>query len=535
MIDFALVEREATTHPSISSTSTTSKLDDELDIVLGTAELVPVRRAPKPITLKKRTPQPIPAKSLDREGLSSGEAVEVSEPVPRRVEKVRWLLGSDASGSDSGSEYSDDEEEEEDEHAEKVEVDFEELEKDMRVAEKHMRFLHSEWVAGRLFPLSTSPSDSSDSEEEGYGSEDDRVSQYEEAAEIFDLSVDGERFRNVFVEEREICEEGMRELEELVFGAEVEGDLEVGREDTSEEIERAVRDEESVFGSLCFGVSPRGTLLSLAPADEVENSHFSDDDDEEAGTESEQEEIYNTVGEQWPVLFREWAVFPMDKKASLSSDYSSSSRPGSPVLHNGEALLYSPIGNPWHAGENMLSVSDIEAAVAEQQFVEAAIDFFAGFDVEALVDDVETPGYELENSTEFKGNPERFKLEPHEPQMDCECHWCRKYFDPTLDDFKKHDPNKWCHCMNCRIFREEEKIKQQEVEEEKARIKQDKIWKARMAKLDAEIRDAEDEEESRKLDLMDFLYVQNEGHDLEPKKRSGLVDWLKGKLRKPSE
>ncbi len=105
----------------------------------------------------------------------------------------------------------------------------------------------------------------------------------------------------------------------------------------------------------------------------------------------------------------------------------------------------------------MLSISNIEDIAAEQLFVDAAIEFFAELDVEALVADLETTGYQLEYSTEFKGNPKYFKLEPHEPKMGCGCYWCQRYFDLTLDDLKKHDPNKWSYCMNCRIFCENEK------------------------------------------------------------------------------
>jgi hypothetical protein len=273
-------------------------------------------------------------------------------------------------------------------------------------------------------------------------------------------------------------------------------------------------------------VSPKNSLAQTPSEEGVHNIHFSVSD---VGCvqEDPEEEIHGQVGEQWPVLFREWAAWPKDRRMSLS-DYSSPSKPGSPILRHGEALLYSPIGNPWHAGEV------IEEVVAEREFVLAAIDFFAGLEVETLVADSQISGYVIEDSVELKGTPDFHRLDPHKPKKNCGCYWCERHHCPSLDDFAKHDPNEWCHCRNCENFCNEKKRKKKEADEKQARIEQDEMWRAWMAKLNAEVRDAKLGDERREIGLM-YLHEEVEGDSFKPKARRGLSEWVRKILRRANE
>jgi hypothetical protein len=389
-----------------------------------------------------------------------------------------------------------------------------------------------EWRAGRA--ADDSPDSMSISDDKEYESEDDRPRWNPDAAEIFDLSLDGRHFRNPFMEDREDRWREMSEEEAVLQGIDdvlallglvaVPGGSQLAR---MGEIQRAVEDESTL-----------GSMGEISEDDQLDchTNHFTCDGSEYE-TDSVQEEIKNLFGEQYAVLSREWTVWPEDtRRASRTSDYSSPSRPGSPILHNNEVLLYSPIENPWHANEKMFSVTDIEWLCFEKRFIDAAIEFFAGFEVEALVADFKIPGYRLEDTDAWKGVPNSYKLDPHVPNAICGCYWCRKYFEPSFDDLAdRHDPTDWCHCTNCKIFRAEEESKKSCAENERKRAEQEKIWRARFMILTAEVDDAKADEESALLDLMDFKGVPIDGDDFAPKKHDGLGDWVRNHLRSPGK
>jgi hypothetical protein len=149
--------------------------------------------------------------------------------------------------------------------------------------------------------------------------------------------------------------------------------------------------------------------------------------------------------------------------------------------------------------------------------LEAAIDFFSGFEVEALVASTQEPGYELAETDTGKGSPELFHLKPHKPKPSCGCEFCYRHFHPTLEILKAHDPSKWCHCSACRDFRDK-------------KAEQNAAWQATLDELAAEIDDAKAEEESRLRDLPDFKEEGNQ-EDVKPKKTHGVRDWVRSHLR----
>jgi hypothetical protein len=156
-----------------------------------------------------------------------------------------------------------------------------------------------------------------------------------------------------------------------------------------------------------------------------------------------------------------------------------------------------------------------------------AVAIFAGIDVDALVADAHSRGNELQNTDEAKGSLEYFNLAPHEPTMECGCQHCHKHYRPSREDLKSvHDPNEWCHCLDCRLFR-------RKAEEENAHAEQAAFWAAKFDELAAEVDGARAEEESRLLDLMDFKAGEGDADAFKPKKTHRLGDWVRRHLRSP--
>jgi hypothetical protein len=507
--DFSSIKSELEDDENLANEDPSSHFNDSLDIELGIAELVPILRAQAPRLITryehKRATLPIPARSGDRARASavpSSREGEIVMPVPRHVSsRAEWLR------KDVDVQVG--------EEDEKQKAEREVLEK--------MRWMHGEWIARRLVASPVSEED-----EVEYDEECEKVWRYRKAAKVFDLSEDGERFRNPFLEGRGGSEEdkAIEGLEDVLGLVASPGESKPESAPSKASIEKAV-DDESVLGE-SSRISPKYTQ---GPAeDDFDNPNFTSYFGSDTEVSEQDDEMESPVDEQWPILFREWAIRLVNTtRGSTASDYSSLSRLGSTALY-GEAKLYSLIGNPWHTGDRTVCVRDVEEFCIEQQFVDAAIEFFAGFEVEALVADSKTPGYEFEDNFQGKG-ASRYNYDPHEPDEHCGCYWCDKYYYPRVDDFGKHDPNKWCHCMHCKLFRDEEKRKQRRTEEKQERIEEQEMWKARFSRLSAEARDAEVEEESRLLDLMDFQVDQDDEDVFNHKKRTGLGDWLRSKLR----
>ena len=191
---------------------------------------------------------------------------------------------------------------------------------------------------------------------------------------------------------------------------------------------------------------------------------------------------------------------------------------------------YSSTENHSREREQMASISDIK-------FIDAAAEFVTGYDVEALVAVTRGPRYEFQDTDEQKGSPDYFNLDPHEPDAGCKCYFCQKYYSPSLADFaeisRKHDPNEWCYCLACEMFRGEETRKQREKDEEKKHAEQTEIWRARITMLTAEADAAKAEEESALLRLMDFKPEEEGGDIMKPKKSRTIGDWVKRHLRSP--
>jgi len=191
-------------------------------------------------------------------------------------------------------------------------------------------------------------------------------------------------------------------------------------------------------------------------------------------------------------------------------------------------MLYSPVENPFHSNDRSDSVDFIGEQWDIYHKGTDALMFFTGFQLEALVAEAQTQGYELADTDSGKGNPEVFDLEPHETEMGCGCYHCHKHYRPSHEGLKgSHDPSEWCHCSSCSLFHEK-------AEEEKKSAEQAEIWNAIFAKLDAEVDEAKAEEKSRLLDLTDFKAAEEDGDAFNPKKTCRLGDWVRRHLKCPS-
>jgi hypothetical protein len=359
---------------------------------------------------------------------------------------------------------------------------------------------------------------------------------FESQGKLFDMNDDGTAFRNPFMFEggREVSEQDMDDVLSIVPPAPNKV-----RKTSQESIERAIGDE-SIHGlTPSPKISPRTTEVEkteeatevAAPKSSVQRYQsigadpwsLNEEQVEEEEVE-EQDEIVNPYGDQFALPGGGWTVLSGERSLSRSSDYSAPSRLPSPIprVRSREAMLYSPIANPWHA-EVMTAINEI----AERQALDDSVAIFAGIDVDALVADAQSERNELQNTDEAKGSLEFFNLAPHEPTMECGCQHCHKHYCPSPEDLKSaHDPNEWCHCLACRLFRRKS-------EDENERAEQAAFWAAKFDELAAEVDDARAEEESRLLDLMDFKAEEEDADAFKPKKTHRLGDWVRRHMRSP--
>jgi hypothetical protein len=359
---------------------------------------------------------------------------------------------------------------------------------------------------------------------------------FESQGKLFNMNDDGTAFRNPFTFEggREVSEQDMDDVLSIVPSAPNKV-----RKTSQESIERAIGDE-SIHGlALSPKISPRTTEVEktgeatgvAAPKPSVQRYEsigadpwsLKEEQVEEEEVE-EQDDIVNPYGDQFAFPGGRWTVLSGERSLSRSSDYSAPSRLSSPIprVRSRAAILYSPIVNPWHA-EVMTAINEI----AERQALDDSLAIFAGIDVDALVADAQSKRNELQNTDEAKGSLEFFHLAPHEPTMECGCQHCHKHYRPSREDLKSvHDPNEWCHCLACRLFR-------RKAEDENERAEQSAFWVAKFDELAAEVDGARVEEESRLLDLMDFKGEEEDADSFKPKKTHRLGDWVRRHLRSP--
>jgi hypothetical protein len=396
-----------------------------------------------------------------------------------------------------------------------------------------MHNMYEDIQAGRLvFP----PSPEVPGLKAGSEARVDEKEVFESQGKLFDMNNDGTAFRNPFTFEGggEVSEQDMDDVLSIVPSAPNKV-----RKTSQESIERAIGDE-SIHGlTPSPKISPRTTEVEkteeatevAAPKSSVQRYQsigadpwsLNEEQVEEEEVE-EHDEIVNPYGDQFALPGGRWTVLSGERSLSRSSDYSAPSRLPSPIprVKSREAMLYSSIANPWHA-EVMTAIN----AIAERQALDDSLAIFAGIDVDALVADAQSEGNELQNTDEAKGSLDVFNLAPHEPTMECGCQHCHTHYCPSREDLKSvHDPNEWCHCLACRLFRRKS-------EDENERAEQAAFWAAKFDELAAEVDGARAEEESRLLDLMDFKAEEEDADAFKAKKTHRLGDWVRRHLRSP--
>jgi len=99
-----------------------------------------------------------------------------------------------------------------------------------------------------------------------------------------------------------------------------------------------------------------------------------------------------------------------------------------------------------------------EIETEDEVFRSAAKRFFAPLDVDSFLALQRGSAFTLQSTDEEKSYlTSRYNLLPHEPLEGCCCHWCETFFFPTPESFEqwraRHDPNPWCHCPLCLLFR----------------------------------------------------------------------------------
>jgi len=194
------------------------------------------------------------------------------------------------------------------------------------------------------------------------------------------------------------------------------------------------------------------------------------------------------------------------------SDYSKCMRhqPASPPKT--DQNTWSPEGNPFEEGESI-----------DNLLFNAA---FSDMDVEGLIDD---PGFELEDHDHLRYPAEDaaglptplLQLQPHVPFKECGCQWCESY--RLGENFEPHDPMDWCSCVPCIRFR----ANQHAAEVREKLIEEERRWNLQMHRIYADSREAVKEEETRFIDLMDFVPDEDEQRET----RASLFRTLKDKIR----
>jgi hypothetical protein len=271
---------------------------------------------------------------------------------------------------------------------------------------------------------------------------------------------------------------------------------------------------------------------------------------------------YRSAGEQ------EGGIYNPFEGSEVESSSPSSSRTSSPdIIILGSVLQhFVTIQEPTHSFSSQTAqlCSAENELLTDQAFQRAAADFLNPINVELLVAEHQDLGYTINNNDEHpakSGYRIRHDFSPHESREGCYCHWCQADRDnnDACEMPEPHDPNAWCHCPTCSIFRLDQQLaavqvqlgtemQTHEAQQSRMQLRLQRVHSLRKVreelmerrqKIAAESKTAGEQKRRASSDIMEYQFDApparerrgGSGQEDKEKRYGGLFEWVGRQLR----
>jgi hypothetical protein len=279
---------------------------------------------------------------------------------------------------------------------------------------------------------------------------------------------------------------------------------------------------------------------------------------------------YRSAGEQ-----ESGGIYNPFEGSEVESSNPSSSRTSSPdlIILGSVSQHFVTIQEPTHSFSSQTAqlCSAENELLTDQAFQSAAADFLNPINVELLVAEHQDLGYTITNNDEHpakSGYRIRHDFSPHESREGCYCHWCQADRDNDAGEMPEpHDPNAWCHCPTCSIFRLDQQLAEvqtqlgtemQTHEAQQSRM-QERLQRVhslrkvreelmeRRQKIAGESKTAEEQKRRASNDVMEYQFDisgpppparerrGDSGQEDKEKRYGGLFEWVGRQLRDSDE